>query len=239
MFFEKQIFLIPKMNNFALILSGCGPMDGSDIWEVVLLSYHLSKNGKVPVFFAPEMRQKEVVDHLSQEISSQTREVLSESARLAWGGIKELGSLSGKEVDGLLLPGGQGTIKNLAESVGGEENSYLKLRREIQGIIREIYRRKKPIGACGLASLLVASALREIVDTPVTLTVGKDPELIRKMEHMGAVHVLSRGPEAVMDSEHRVVSTPSNLLKLSPTEMALGIENLVNGVLELTSSKTS
>jgi enhancing lycopene biosynthesis protein 2 len=227
------------MNNFALILSGCGHLDGSDVWEVILLSYHLSRNGKTPVFFAPDMRQKEVVDHLSQEISDQAREVLSESARLVWGGIRELGSLSGKEVEGLFLPGGQGTIKNLAESMGGDENSYLKPRKEIQRIIREIYRRKKPIGACGLAGLLVASALREILDTPVTLTVGKDPELIRKMEHMGAVHVLTRGPEAVMDSEHRVVSTPSNLLKFSPTEMALGIENLVNGVLELTSSKKS
>jgi enhancing lycopene biosynthesis protein 2 len=227
------------MNNFALILSGCGHLDGSDVWEVVLLSYQLSRNGKTPVFFAPEMRQMEVVDHLSQDISIQTRDVLSESARLAWGGIKELGNLSGKEVDGLFLPGGQGTIKNLSESVGGNDNSYLKPRRELQRIIRDIYRRKKPIGTCGLSSLLVASALREIVDTPVTLTVGKDPELIRKIEHMGAVHVLSRGPEAIMDSEHKVVSTPSNLLKLTPTEMALGIENLINGVLELTSSKTS
>jgi enhancing lycopene biosynthesis protein 2 len=227
------------MSSFALILSGCGHLDGSDVWEVVLLSYYLSRNGKKPVFFAPDMRQREVVDHLSQNIFNQTRDVLSESARLAWGGIKELGNLSGKEVDGLLLPGGQGAIKNLAESVGGNDNSYLKPRRDIQRIIREIYRRKKPIGTCGLASLLVASTLREIVDTPVTLTVGKDPDLIRKMEHMGAVHVLSRGPEAIMDSEHRVVSTPSNLLKLTPTEMALGIENLINGVLELTSSKTS
>jgi enhancing lycopene biosynthesis protein 2 len=42
-----------------------------------------------------------------------------------------------------------------------------------------------------------------------------------------------------MDSDHRVISTPSSLLKLSPAETALGIENLVNGVLELTSSKTS
>lgn len=227
------------MGNFAIILSGCGFLDGSDIWEVVLLSHSLSRAGKTPVFFAPDVRQRGVVDHLTRTSQSQTRNVLSESARLAWGGIKEISALSGREVDGLLLPGGEGVVKNLANSVGGDKSGYLKPRRELQRIIREIYRRKKPIGACGLAGLLVASALREILEAPVTLTVGKDPELIRQVEHMGAVHVLSRGPEAIMDSERRVVSTPSNLLKLTSAEMALGIENLINGVLELSSSKTS
>ncbi len=226
------------MGNFALILSGCGPLDGSDLWEVVLLSHYLSRDGNTPIFFAPDVRQ-EVVDHLTRTSLSQTRNVLNESARLAWGGIKEIGLLSGRDVDGLFLPGGEGVIKNLADSVGGNDKGYLKPRQQLQRIIREIYRRKKPIGACGLAGLLVASALREILDTPVTLTVGKDPELIRQIEHMGAVHALSRGPEAVMDPEHRVVSTPSNLLKLTPAEMSMGIENLVNGVLELSSSKTS
>ena len=227
------------MANFALILSGCGFLDGSDVSEVVLLSHYLGRNGKTPVFFAPDIKQRAVVDHLSRTSVSQTRNVLSESARIAWGGIREMGQLSGKDVEGLLLPGGEGAVKNLADPVGEADNVYLKPHRELQRIIREMYRRKKPIGACGLSGLLVASALRDILDSPLTLTVGKDPELIRQVERMGAVHVLSRGPEAVMDSDHRVVSTPSNLLKLTPAEVAIGIENLINGVLELTSSKTS
>jgi len=222
-----------------VILSGCGSLDGSDVWEVVLLSYYLSRKGGNLLFFAPDVEQKEVVDHVTQTAAQETRNVLRESARIVWGGIKEIKNLSGRDVDGLLLPGGYGVVKNLSDFLGKPENEYLKPKPELQRIIREIYRRKKPIGACGLAALLVASALRDILDTPLTLTIGKDPELIKQIEEMGAVHVFSKGTEAVMDSEHKVVSTPANLLKLKPVEMASSIENLINGVLELTLSKTS
>jgi len=227
------------MSNFAVILSGCGIYDGSDVWEVVLISYYLSRRGGNPIFFAPDAEQKEVMDHVTQSIAQESRNVLRESARIAWGEIKEIKTLSGRDVDGLILPGGYGSVKNLADLFGEPENEYLKPKPELQRIIREIYRRKKPIGACGLASLLVASALRDVVEAPLTLTIGKDPELIKQIEEMGAVHVLSRGTEAVMDSEHRVVSTPASLLKLKPVELASSLENLISGVLELTTPKTS
>jgi len=227
------------MSNFAVILSGCGSLDGSDVWEVVLISYYLSRRGGNPIFFAPDAEQKEVVDHVTQTTAPEMRNVLKESARIAWGGIKEIRALSGRDVDGLILPSGYGSVKNLADLFGEPENEYLKPKPELQRIIREIYRRKKPIGVCGLAILLVASALRDILDTPLTLTIGKDPELIKQIEEMGAVHVLSRGTEAVMDSEHRVVSTPASLLKLKPVELASSLENLISGVLELTTPKTS
>ncbi len=222
------------MNNIALILSGCGAYDGSDIWEVVLIAYQLEKRGQRPIFFAPDIPQKEVIHHLNQVSLPDERNVLSESARIASGQIKDIKVLSGRDVDGLILPGGNGVIKNLADSLGDEE--YLKLNPDIRRIIREIYRRKKPIGACGLASLLVASALRGILEAPLTLTVGKDPKLIKQIEQLGAVHVISRGTEAVVDSEHGVISTPGGLLKLKVIEIAQAIENLVSGVVDLIKS---
>jgi enhancing lycopene biosynthesis protein 2 len=218
------------MNNIALILSGCGAYDGSDIREVVLISYELEKRGQNPIFFAPDIEQKEVIDHLNQVSLSDKRNVLSESARLVWGQIKEVKNLYGKDVDGLILPGGGGAINNLADSLG--EENFLRVNPEVKRILREVYRRKKPIGACGLASLIVASALRDILETPLTLTIGKDPKLIRQIEELGAVHVISRGMEAVVDSEHKVVSTPASLLKLKITEIAFATENLVSGMLD-------
>ena len=218
------------MNNVALILSGCGTYDGSDIWEVVLISYQLEKRGQRPVFFAPDIPQKVVIDHLNQESFSDKRNVLHESARIPLGQIKDISDVSGKDVDALILPGGNGVIKNLSDSLGDKE--YMMLNPDVRRILREIYRRKKPIGACGLASLLVASALRDILETPLTLTVGKDPYLIKQMEQLGAVHVISRGTEAVVDSEHRVISTPAGLLKLKVVEIAQATENLTGGVLD-------
>lgn len=225
------------MNNCAVILSGCGSGDGSDVWETVLLSYFLNKKGVIPLFFAPDWEQKEVVDHLTKTSTPDGRNVLKESARIAGEEIKEIQSLSGKDVDALILPGGAGVIKNLSDIVGEPKNDYLKPKPELQRIIREIYRRKKPIGACGVSTLLVASALRDILETPLTLTIGKDPELIRQVEGMGVLNVLSRGADVVIDSEHRLVTTPANLLKLKVTDLALSLENLVSGISELTSPK--
>jgi enhancing lycopene biosynthesis protein 2 len=227
------------MGSLALILSGCGSLDGSDVWEVYLLSYHLHRKGRSPVFFAPDREQGEVVDHFSKVSVPEKRKVLSESARIAWGGIREIKELSGREVEGIILPGGGGATKNLADLLGGEKNQYLKPKPELQKIIREIYRRRKPIAACGLSVLLVASALRDILETPLTVTIGKDPNLIRQIEGMGAVHVLSRGKEVIMDSEHKLVTAAANLLDLQFVDLASCMENMINGVLELTSSKTS
>jgi enhancing lycopene biosynthesis protein 2 len=225
------------MINCAVILSGCGSGDGSDVWETVLLSYLLSKKGINPLFFAPDWEQKEVVNHLSGIAAPDGRNVLAESARIAGEEIREIQSLSGKDVDALILPGGAGVVKNLSDLVGDAKKDYLKPKPELQRLIREIYRRKKPIGACGISAILVASALRDILETPLTITIGKDPELIRQAEGMGALNVLSRGTDAVIDTEHRLVTTPANLLKLKVTDLALSLENLVNGILELVSAK--
>jgi enhancing lycopene biosynthesis protein 2 len=226
------------MLNFALILSGCGGEDGSDVREVVLLSYFLSQKGGKPIFFAPGWDQKEVSDHLTKTVSPETRNVLKESARIAGESIRDIGALSGRDIDALILPGGEGAIKNLSDLVGEPKSAYLKPKPELQRIIREIFRRRKPIGACGVAALVVASALREILDTPLTLTIGKDPQLIQQAEGLGAFHVLSRGTEAVIDSEHKLVTTPGGLLQLKITETALSMENLIDGMFELISSKT-
>ena len=225
------------MRDFAMVLSGCGGEDGSNVWEVVLLSYFLSKKGGNPLFFAADWEQKEVMDHLTKTVSADRRNVLKESARIAGETIRDMSALSGKDVDALILPGGKGVVKNLSDLVGGPKNDYLKPKPELQRIIREIYRRKKPIGACGVAALLVASALRDILDTPVTVTIGKDPQLIRQVEGLGALHVHSRGREAVIDAEHKLVTTPAGLLKLKITETALSLENLIDGIMELTSLK--
>jgi enhancing lycopene biosynthesis protein 2 len=227
------------MLNFALILSGCGREDGSDVREVVLLSYFLSRKGVNLHFYAPVWDQKEVSDHLTKTVSSENRNVLKESARIAGETVRDINEVSGKDIDALILPGGEGAIKNLSDLVGEPKPGYLKPKPELQRIIREVFRRRKPIGACGVAALVVASALREILDTPLTLTIGKDPQLIQQTEGLGAFHVLSRGTEAVIDSEHKLVTTPAGLLKLKITEIASSLENLIDGMIELTSSKSN
>ncbi|MDZ7821259.1 MAG: hypothetical protein U5N26_05280 [Candidatus Marinimicrobia bacterium] len=52
------------MKDIAVILSGCGRADGSEINEAVCTLLALSE-AEVPVRIAPDMEQKQVVDHLT------------------------------------------------------------------------------------------------------------------------------------------------------------------------------
>ena len=68
----------------AVILSGCGVQDGSEIYETTLTLLRLDQRGLGYRCFAPDIAQHHVVDHRLGEVAEgETRNVLTESARLA------------------------------------------------------------------------------------------------------------------------------------------------------------
>ena len=79
-----------KQLNFAVVLSGCGVYDGSEIHEATLTLLAISKHGSNYEIFAPDINQAHVVNHLTGEEMPETRNVLVESARIARGKIKNL-----------------------------------------------------------------------------------------------------------------------------------------------------
>jgi len=81
------------MKNIAVVLSGCGVFDGSEIHEAVLTLLALSKNEISYECFAPDKEQSEVVNHLTRKPTNETRNVLVESKRIARGNIKPLAEL--------------------------------------------------------------------------------------------------------------------------------------------------
>jgi enhancing lycopene biosynthesis protein 2 len=92
----------------AVVLSGCGFLDGAEIHESVLTLLHIAKNGAEAVCFAPNVSQKTVTNHLTKDASSETRNVLVESARIARGQIAPLEKLKVQDVDAVIFPGGFG-----------------------------------------------------------------------------------------------------------------------------------
>lgn len=91
----------------AVIMSGSGFQDGSEIHETVAVLFHISNNEATYDCFAPDAPQSEVVNHLSgTSSSSETRNVLTESARIARGKIEPLSKLSAQNYDALFVPGG-------------------------------------------------------------------------------------------------------------------------------------
>ena len=74
------------MKKVAVILSGSGVYDGSEIHESVLSLLAIEQNGASYRCFAPNIEQHHVINHLTGEVmTSESRSVLEESARIARG----------------------------------------------------------------------------------------------------------------------------------------------------------
>ena len=88
------------MPHVAVILSGCGVFDGSEIHEAVSVLIHLSRAGATYDCFAPNVEQMHVVNHLTHQPSAgEKRNVLVESARIARGRIQSLEKLDAAKYD--------------------------------------------------------------------------------------------------------------------------------------------
>jgi len=212
-----------------VLLSGCGVFDGSEIHEAVLTLLALSRAGAEAVCMAPDMEQFHVVNHLTQEVTGEKRNVLVESARIARGQIMDLADVKESELDGLILPGGFGAAKNLSDfAVRGKEAA---VHPGVRALLREMVEKGKPVGAICIAPAVVAGALGE---KGPELTIGSDEETALAIEGMGGRHRVCGVSMIHHDEENRIVSTPAYMLGSSIAEVAEGIEKLVARVLELT-----
>ena len=78
----------------AVVLSGCGVYDGSEVHEASAVCVALTRAGKTPVFYAPNKTQYHEVNHVNGNDKDTERNVLIESGRIARGKVLEL-SVSG------------------------------------------------------------------------------------------------------------------------------------------------
>merc|ERR1712136_540153 len=108
----------------AVVLSGCGVYDGSEIHEASAVLVHLSRAGASVSMFAPDKKQMHVIDHTKGAEMDQERNVMVESARIARGQIAPLTELKAADYDAVIFPGGFGAAKNLSDfAIKGPELS--------------------------------------------------------------------------------------------------------------------
>ena len=75
----------------AVILSGCGVYDGTEIHEASAVCVALTRAGKKPVFYAPDATLYHEVNHVTSEADNDTtRNVLIESGRIARGKVANI-----------------------------------------------------------------------------------------------------------------------------------------------------
>ncbi|SFM66358.1 isoprenoid biosynthesis glyoxalase ElbB [Thermodesulforhabdus norvegica] len=219
------------MPRIGVLLSGCGVYDGTEIHEAVLTLLALDRAGAEIVCMAPDMEQYHVINHLTQEVMNETRNVLVESARIARGNIKNLGEVSADEIDGLIIPGGFGAAKNLSDFAFRGPDATVHP--EVKRLIRELVEAGKPIGAICIAPAVVTAALSDIRPE---VTIGFDEATASAIEKMGGVHHNCPVHDFHVDEKHKIVTTPAYMLGPSIKDVAMGIEKLVNKVIELCQS---
>lgn len=61
------------MKKFAVILCGCGSMDGSEIHESVMTMLAIDKAGCNYTLFAPDENQYHVINHITQQPMAESR----------------------------------------------------------------------------------------------------------------------------------------------------------------------
>ena len=212
----------------AVILSGCGVQDGSEIYETTLTLLRLDQLGIGYRCFAPDMAQHHIIDHRSGEVAEgETRNVLTEAARLARGEISPLSELAADEFDAVVLPGGFGAAKNLSSfAAKGAEMEVLEELAEALGEFHEV---RKPIGLMCIAPVMVP----KLLGNGIAVTIGHDPGVSGAISAMGGLHRSCGVEDIVVDFENRVVTTPAYMLATRISEAATGIFKLVDRIDEL------
>ena len=126
-----------------IVLSGCGVKDGSEIHESVLTLLAVRKNSADPVFMAPGLNQTDVINHLTDEVSPEKRNVITESARIARGNIKDIKEVKEGDLDALIFPGGYGAAKNLCDFAVKGENCAVNP--DVSRLIKDMHAARKPV----------------------------------------------------------------------------------------------
>lgn len=207
----------------AVILSGCGLMDGSEIHEATCTLLNLDKQGIEYQCFAPNQEQTKVVNHFTHQImENEKRNVLVEAARIARGNIKDLRDFNTIDFDAVIFPGGSGAIANLSDF--SSKGVSCQISGEVARIITDCYESKMPIGAICIAPVLLACVLGKY---GVTLTVGAVCKASEAIEQMGAKHKVCAADDVVVDSDNLVVTTPAYMLARSIKEVDAGVAKLV------------
>ena len=101
------------MKKVAVILAGCGTMDGSEINETVTLLLALDQHNIEYQAFAPDAYQAEVCNHTTGKRETEKRNMMVEAARIVRGKILPLSKFNADDFDALLFPGGNGAAKNI------------------------------------------------------------------------------------------------------------------------------
>lgn len=220
------------MAKVAVVLSGCGRGDGSEIHEAVSCLIHLSRLGASYACFAPDAPQADVVDHAAgKPVPGERRNQLVEAARIARGDIAPLSGLDPDAFDAVVFPGGFGAAKNLCTFAKDGENCTVIP--DVERVIKGFQASRKPIGLCCIAPVIAAKVLGKAGGGPgCSVTIGDDAGTAGAIGRMGSSHVVKKVTEAVIDEKNRLSTSPAYMYgDATPHQVFEGIGRMIEQTL--------
>lgn len=224
------------MKKIAIILSGCGNRDGSELQESLSLMLAVDRRGWQYQCFAPE-GLFEVVPHVDVQddeeegtvLDMEQRDIYVESARIARGNLLPLEQYRPADYDALALPGGMGAARNL--STFAFDGPRMEVMDSVADAILETYRAKKPVVAMCIAPMVVAKVLGRY---GVELTLGAADNQAAQVAAGFGCRVQACAPTDVcVDNEHKVVTTPAYMVATRISEIFDGADHMVAALAEM------
>lgn len=211
----------------AVILSGCGVFDGSEIHEATLVMLRLDEADVPYQCMAPDIEQMHVINHISGEPMQERRNVLIESARICRGNIVDLAQADPSDYAAVILPGGFGAAKNLCNfAVAG---AAMEVNPDVERFVGAMHAAGKPIGMICIAPAMAP----RLIGKGVACTVGRDDDpaadAIRAME---GDHQACAVDRFTVDAQNNVISTPAYMLAGRISDAAAGITRLVTEIVQ-------
>ena len=224
------------MPTVGVVLSGCGYLDGAEIYEATLTLLSLDQRGISYQCLAPDVQLMHVVNHKTGETTSESRNVLVEAARIARGKIEPLSDTWLDKLDAVIFPGGFGAAKNYCDfAVKGEGCAIHPL---VESFMCKAVQTKKPLGVICISPVVLARALKGH-DLHPHLTVGKSSGASQAVDNFGSRHVECAVTDCIVDHELRIVSTPAFMYSARISEVAIGVDKLVEQIAALIPTKNT
>ena len=221
-----------KTPKVAVLLAGCGHLDGAEVREAVLTLLALDQHGAAFQCIAPNAPQHHVVNHVTgKPVSGALRNILEESSRIARvGQCLDLAKAKAADYDALVMPGGFGVAKNHCSFAF--KGAEAEVRPDVAAFVRAFFEAAKPVGAICIAPALVALTLAG--RDSAQLTLGNDVGCAAAMTKLGQQHKdTPNARDIVIDEAHKLVTTPAYMFddaRLS--DVWVGIERCVAEVLK-------
>lgn len=198
-----------KNRKVALILSGCGYLDGAEITEAVALNISLSHHGYEVHFFAPDRDQHDLVNHLTgAEVGDQTRNILQESARIARGKVAPITELNPEQFAAVAMAGGFGVVKNFTTFL--EEGENAALMSDIQTPIHQAIQKQIPLVSICASPLILAIAAKELELSNAEISFGAAKnagDFLNATDQWGVHHIETKIDEAHVDQNYRFITS--------------------------------